>query len=386
MLCASLRASLRRMSSAATTSEGQLRLSPDLSLAFVRHAPPAPAAGAAPSAVALRVLCAHGWCDNSATFALLAPALASRLRAEVVCVDLAGHGRSGHRAASAVYSALHYAADLVRACEELGWALPASAAAADEASPAPPPPPPPPLVLLGHSMGAGLVSAVAGAFPERVAALVMLEGLGLVTRAPDEAPANFRAACGALRELQRSRSGSGGGGGGGAYASVAAAVDQRLATVTRHPGAQTLSRAGAEALVLRALDELPPPALPVECSASVASASSPPSPSPPPPSSRFVFRHDRRIMAPSLLSATEEVALAFLRGVRSPTLYVSAHKGWPISISALQERLAALGGAARLAHVHLPGSHHLHLDAETGGAVADAVVDFLSRALATPAA
>ena len=133
MLCASLRASLRRMSSAATTSEGQLRLSPDLSLAFVRHAPPAPAAGAAPSAVALRVLCAHGWCDNSATFALLAPALASRLRAEVVCVDLAGHGRSGHRAASAVYSALHSAADLVRACEELGWAPPASAAAATQA-------------------------------------------------------------------------------------------------------------------------------------------------------------------------------------------------------------------------------------------------------------
>jgi pimeloyl-ACP methyl ester carboxylesterase len=361
------------MASALPPSEGVLRLTADLSLAYVRHSP-----AAAPAA--LRVLCAHGWVDNAASFALLAPALATRLRADVVCLDLAGHGRSGHRAPSAVYSALHYAADVVRAAEELGW-WSAAAGAPEEGGGAPQAP----LVLVGHSMGAGLVSAVAGAFPERVAALVMLDGLGLVTRAPAEAPATFRAACVALRELQRSRGGGGGGGGGGGYSSVADAVDQRLATVARHPGSQTLSRAAAEALVLRALDELPPPA-PAEGAAA---------PSPPPqqqqqqqlsPPSRFVFRHDRRIMAPSLLSATEDIALAFLRGVRCPTLYVSARNGWPFAASALQERLAALGGAAQLAHEHLAGSHHLHLDADTGPAVAAAVVDFLTRARATSAA
>jgi len=349
---------------ACSSSEGALRLAPDLTLAYTRHAPRAGPA-------ALHVLCAHGWVDNAATFSLLAPALAARLRAEVVCLDLAGHGRSGHRPPGAVYSALHYAQDIARAVEELGWApTEDAAAAAAELSP-----PPPPLVLCGHSMGAGLMSAVAGSFPERAAALVMLEGLGLVVpRGPEEAPATFRAACAAMREQQLRRAAGGeGGAGAGAYSSVAQAVDQRLATVTRLPGAQTLSRAAAEALVLRALDELPPaPAAAAAAgSADVAPAASP----------RYTFRHDKRVLAPSLLYVSEPAALAFLRGVRCPTLYVSTRAGWPFPPAALAERFAALGGAASFEHAFLPGSHHAHLDAADAPAVADAVCAFLGRAL-----
>ena len=366
------------------STEGSLRLSPDLTLAYTRYAAPAPAPGPA----ALRVLCAHGWVDNAASFGLLAPALAARLRADVVCLDLAGHGRSSHRSPGAVYQALHYAADIARALEELGWAGAEGEGPEGEAEEASRRPP---VVLVGHSMGAGLMSAVAGAFPERAAALVMLEGLGLVARAPAEAPAGFRAACAALREQQvrRPRDGGGGGGGGGVYSSVAQAVDQRLATVTRLPGAQTLSRAAAEALVRRALDELPPAAAAASAAASDAAvgaevpALAPAlAPAPAPAPTRFSFRHDRRVLSPSLLSVSEEAALAFLRGVRCAALFVSAQRGWPVAPAVLQERLAALsGGAASLAHVHLPGSHHLHLDADTAPAVASAVCSFLEGAL-----
>jgi len=233
---------------AVSLAEGVVRVSSSLQLSLLRYGvAPAPAPAAA---LALRVLCVHGWADNAASFSLLAPALAARLRADVVCLDLAGHGRSGHRAAGEHYSQPSYAADVARALEALGWwrgapAAPAAPAAAPEPAAAP-------FVLVGHSMGGGVAATLAAAFPERVAALVLLESLGLVARPPAEAVDAFRRAVLAQRSLAADY-----GGGGGGYASVEAAVDQRVANVARFPGQQTLSRGAAEALVRRALAEAP---------------------------------------------------------------------------------------------------------------------------------
>jgi pimeloyl-ACP methyl ester carboxylesterase len=101
------------------------------------------------------LLALHGWLDNSASFARLAPMLAERYR--VIALDLPGHGHSDHLAAGMAY---HYV-DYVRATIALADALQLTRFA-----------------VLGHSLGAGIASLLAAAVPTRISELFLIEGLG----------------------------------------------------------------------------------------------------------------------------------------------------------------------------------------------------------------
>ena len=118
---------------------------PHLTLAALEWGEPA-----APPLLAL-----HGWLDNAASFAALAPRLAPRHR--VIALDLPGHGHSDHLPAGAAYHFLDYVRAVLAALDAL--ALPRCA-------------------LLGHSLGAGIASLVAAAMPERIEGLWLIEGLG----------------------------------------------------------------------------------------------------------------------------------------------------------------------------------------------------------------
>jgi pimeloyl-ACP methyl ester carboxylesterase len=120
----------------------------------------------------LPVLATHGWLDNASTFDLLAPRLGG---CEVVALDLAGHGLSGSRSPDAAYNIWEDVGDLLEVRERLGWER---------------------FNLLGHSRGAAIALLYAGAFPEHVDKLVLLEGgvpvLGLAAEAPATLARSFR--------------------------------------------------------------------------------------------------------------------------------------------------------------------------------------------------
>jgi pimeloyl-ACP methyl ester carboxylesterase len=105
---------------------------------------------AAPPLVAL-----HGWLDNAASFALLAPRLATRWK--VIALELPGHGGSDHLPPGASYHYMDHVQAVLQAIDAL---------ALDR------------YTLLGHSLGAGVASLVAAARPERVEHLLLIEGLG----------------------------------------------------------------------------------------------------------------------------------------------------------------------------------------------------------------
>jgi pimeloyl-ACP methyl ester carboxylesterase len=107
-------------------------------------------------AAAPPLLALHGWLDNAASFARLAPLLADRRR--VIALDLPGHGHSAHLPTRAYrYHIVDQADCVLDAADALGLDR---------------------FDLLGHSLGAGIASLTAAAAPARIGTLLLIEGLG----------------------------------------------------------------------------------------------------------------------------------------------------------------------------------------------------------------
>ncbi len=114
------------------------------------------------------VVLLHGWLDSGASFQFIADACADR-RA-LLALDWRGYGGSERPAQG--YWFPDYLADLDALLDHLA--------------------PSTPVALVGHSMGGNLASLYAGLRPERVRALVNMEGFGLPRTAPRDAPARLR--------------------------------------------------------------------------------------------------------------------------------------------------------------------------------------------------
>ena len=117
----------------------------------------------------------HGWGDSGATFQFVVDELVERWH--VIAPDWRGFGRTENRARS--YWFPDYLGDLDELLSKYS--------------------PSEPVRIVGHSMGGNVAGLYAGAMPERVRALVNVEGFGLPDTDPDDAPDRYR------EWLQRSR-------------------------------------------------------------------------------------------------------------------------------------------------------------------------------------
>lgn len=241
-----------------------------------------------------RVLALHGWLDNAATFDALAPLLSD---CELVALDLPGHGRSGHRAAGAYYHFIDYGSDVIAAADALGWDR---------------------FTLLGHSLGGAIASVLAGAMPERIERLWLIEALGPMSTAPAKGPELLGQA---LRERETIREKA-----LRVFASVAEAAAARVA-------ANSLSPAAALALSARGTRAV---------------------------DGGFVWSSDQRLTLTSAIRLTEDQILAYLGAIACPTLLVRAEPApkW-LPPAMMATRIAAVRDITERT---LPGSHHLHLE------------------------
>lgn len=108
-----------------------------------------------------RVLALHGWLDNAGTFDYLAPLL----NADIVALDLPGHGLSYHRTLQGTYNIWDDLPDILRAADALGWQT---------------------FHVLGHSRGAIISALLTATLPERIESIVMLDGVRPLTRPGEE--------------------------------------------------------------------------------------------------------------------------------------------------------------------------------------------------------
>ncbi len=118
---------------------------------------------------ALPLLCCHGFNDHGLSFAPMIGAL--RRPRTVIALDFRGHGHSGWVGAGGNYHFYDYFDDVHAALEHFELSR---------------------FELLGHSMGGSIAFGVAAIHPEKVARLMLLEGLGPPFSPPDDGPDRLR--------------------------------------------------------------------------------------------------------------------------------------------------------------------------------------------------
>ena len=221
------------------------------------------------------ILALHGWLDNAASFAQLAPLLAD---ADVVAIDLPGHGYSDHLPPGARYHFIDYIPVVLDAMNELDW---------------------PNCVLIGHSLGAAIASFTAAAAPDRVRGLFLIDGLGPSSEKPDSAPGRLQRSVRKFADHPATATTE--------YSDLDAMVDARYR-------AGRLSKAGAAALATRN---------------SIQGKQG------------FRWRTDPRLRLPNPQYLTEEQVLAFLRKVEAPTVLGMASEGLLQGQPQTKERICA---------------------------------------------
>lgn len=256
------------------------------------------------------VLALHGWQDNAASFDRLAPLLPGY---HVVAMDFAGHGLSDWRADGMRYHSLDHVDDVLAVADQLGWEK---------------------FRLLGHSMGAGMSVLLAGALPERIAQVVLIDGLGPYAGEPEQAPQILREAVLEWRDYEPRPE--------RVFASLEAAV------AARQRGFTPLSEAAARTLCTRSVKAVP---------------------------GGFSWTMDRRVRHHSSLRLSEAQIRAFLENITAPVLLLLAANGFPGAAEIFAPRWASVRHGKSLT---LPGGHHLHLD-DNPEAVAAAITEFFGQ-------
>lgn len=129
----------------------------------------------------LTIVLIHGFMDSGGTWDMVAPVLA-RAGHDVVAPDLRGFGLSDSIGAGGYYHFPDYVADLAALVDALA---------------------PRRLSIVGHSMGGTVAALYAGAHPDRVERLALLEGTGPMSTEPSVAVDRMQAWLRTMREVPR---------------------------------------------------------------------------------------------------------------------------------------------------------------------------------------
>ena len=257
----------------------------------------------------LPVLAFHGWLDNAATFDNLAPLL-PELR--ILSLDLPGHGHSDHRPSGSAYYFIDMVMDVIEAADVLGLES---------------------FSLLGHSMGAGVATYLAGTLQEKIDNVILIEGIGSIVQKPEKMPEDFRESV--IQWMRRSKK------------QLPIYPDIESAVKARHQVGGIL-KSSVRPLVERGLK---------------------------PVNGGYTWRSDPILKSKSRHYFTEEQAQAFIKEITAPVLLIEGEKTekdyW---YELLQKRMPHVKS---LQHQIVPGGHHLHLD--NPEPVAMAIREFLIK-------
>jgi len=240
----------------------------------------------------------HGWLDNAATFNRLAPLLKG---VRLVALDLMGHGYSDHRPASMPYYIWDNVLDVLGVADQLGLEQ---------------------FDILGHSMGASIATLIAGAYPERISHLMLIEGIAPLVTEPGDVAEQLAQAINKRKRLQKRQQKP--------YQSIDDATAARING--RFPVDEEAARWLVERGIIQRHDG-------------------------------FYWRSDPSLVLPSVVRLSEPQVESFITRVTAPTLLVLGDKG----ISQSERRISLF---RQIEIQTLKGGHHLHLEPQAAQQIA----------------
>lgn len=323
------------------------------------------------------ILCTHGWLDNCGTHYYLAPRLLERIMdldphhyhhgtTEIIAMDFPGHGHSSHWSKDAPPLV---SADLVfYTCEAIRQLLSSSQQ------------PSSPrndmktkqkkkITLLGHSLGAGVVSLTAAAFPEWVDQVILLDAATFLPRQAKDTAKHVQQHI-LRRQEERHNQQQQSPPSPRIYPNLERAIQVRRLSATKMPGNQTLSYEAARAMVMRGTKSVDGQPFGETKEGGSARDEGP---------AAVQFRHDPRFTWPSIQYMTWEQNEGILEALHKTGIdvcLIQADAGWPVD-DHIMNRVAEVLQPKFFRK--LPGKHHFHADPETAEAVCDAVIEFLRQ-------
>ena len=256
-----------------------------------------------------KVLALHGWLDNAASFDALAPILED---CHVVALDMPGHGQSDHKSPQASYNLWDDLLDVLAVADQLEW---------DQ------------FILLGHSRGALMSTLLAGAMPERLSHVILLDAVWPQAVEPAQGPKQLGKFLRDNRSVHKKRLPS--------YDSIDDAVAARCR------GFLPMSEASARLIVERGIKE-----------------------------QEGVFRwtNDPRLSNASAFKMTNEHNQAFMAAISMPALLLMAEQG----LAGHSQQREQLKQYSHIEQKVLAGGHHFHMD-EAAVDIAAAIKVFISE-------
>ena len=250
------------------------------------------------------VIALHGWLDNANSFDRMLPFMDNL---HVIAIDKAGHGRSGFRSPDSGYDIWQDIGDVIAVADQMGFET---------------------FSLLGHSRGAAISGLVAGCFPERVTALMLIDGYLPMPNAAEKTATQLARA---IRESRRFGASS-----PTIFTSYERAVQARI------NGFVPLQPEAAATLAERGVVER---------------------------DGNFFWANDQRLKAASMMKFTPEQLKGVFTSIRCRVKLIRAENS---ALSSKHIDPDMLSWVPQMEVIFITGSHHLHLEEQAEQVAAEA--------------
>ncbi len=248
----------------------------------------------------------HGWMDNAESFSSIMKLLhLSNPHFHLIAIDLPGHGLSSSKGSDNFYPFLDYIDDLHSMLHKIS--------SKD-------------CILVGHSLGALISSCYSAAFPEKVAALIEIEGYGPLAESTDNVTKRLRTG---ILSRQRYR-----------VKETKSLSDPEDAVRIRAINTQ-LKQELIKPMVYRALERK---------------------------GERWYWRHDTKLKCDSLYRMSERQRKNILSHIQCPHLVILGESGFhSLKVASVQEKEQEIRRGKQTPRdnehwVSIPGGHHCHLE------------------------